>query len=97
MQGDQRTERADHFDQPRRQADFFFGFAQGGENQVGVFGVAAPAGEGDFAAMGRQPAGTQGQNQLGLVTAGDGHQHRGFGKTLIGLQCAWGVVAYSMQ
>ncbi|MNL88920.1 hypothetical protein D3C87_2189400 [compost metagenome] len=57
MQGDQRTQRADHFDQPRRQADFFFSFAQGGEHQVRVFGVAATAGKRDFATMGRKPAG----------------------------------------
>ncbi|MNI44171.1 hypothetical protein D3C73_985340 [compost metagenome] len=97
MQADQRTERADHLDQPRWQADFFLGFTQGGENQVGVFGVAATTGEGDFAAMGRQAAGTQGQHQLGFVTAGDGHQHRGLGKTTIGLQCAWSVVTNPMQ
>ncbi|MNG16821.1 hypothetical protein D3C84_1007620 [compost metagenome] len=97
MQGDQGTQRADHFDQPRWQADFFLGFAQGGEHKVRVFGVAATTGESDFATMGRQPAGAQGQNQFRFITASDGHQDRGLGKTLVGFQCAWDVVAYSMQ
>ncbi|MNR26025.1 hypothetical protein D3C85_1432110 [compost metagenome] len=97
MQGDQRAERADHLDQTRRQADLFFGFAQGGENQVRVFGVTASAGESDFAAMGREPAGTQGQHQFRFVTAGDGHQYGGLGETAVGLQRARCVVAYPMQ
>src|SRR5471030_155216 len=97
VQGDQRTERADHFHQPRRQADFFFGFAQGSENKVRVFGVASPAGEGDFAAMGREPAGAKGQNQFRFVTAGDRHEYRRLGETLVGFQGAWRVVAYPMQ
>jgi hypothetical protein len=75
VQGNQRAERADDFDQAGRQADFFFGFAQGGEDQVRVFGVATPAGKGHFAAMGRQAAGAQGQDQLRFVTAGNRHQH----------------------
>jgi hypothetical protein len=54
VQRNQRAERADHLDQARRQADFFFGFAQGREHQVRVFRVAAPAGKGHFAAVGGQ-------------------------------------------
>src|SRR5471032_2726292 len=97
VQGDQRAERADHFHQPWRQADFFFGFAQGRENKVRILGVAAPAGEGDFAAMGREPAGAQGQNQFRFVTAGDRNEYRRLGETLVGFQGAWRVVAYPMQ
>src|SRR5471032_427582 len=97
MQGNQRAERADHFDQPGRQADLFFGFAQGGEHKVGIFRVAAATRKRHFATVGRKSAGTQGQDQFRLVTAGNGHQYGGLGETLVGFQRAWRVVAYPMQ
>ena len=97
VQGDQRTKRADHFDQARWQADLFLGFAQGGKNQVGVFGVASTTRESDFATMGRQPAGAQGQYQFRLVTASNRHQDGGLGETSVSLQRARCVVTYPMQ
>ncbi|MNP14723.1 hypothetical protein D3C76_1070570 [compost metagenome] len=97
VQGDQRAQRADHFDQSRWQADLFLGFAQGGKNKVGVFGVASTTGESDFATMGRQPAGAQGQYQFRLVTASNRHQDGGLGETSVSLQRARCVVTYPMQ
>ncbi|MNJ67400.1 hypothetical protein D3C77_635680 [compost metagenome] len=72
MQRDQRAQGTDDFHQPGRQADLFFGLAQGGEHQVRVFRVAASTGKGDFAAMGRQALGAQGQYQFGLFATGNG-------------------------
>ncbi|MNP18281.1 hypothetical protein D3C76_1107560 [compost metagenome] len=71
MQRDQRAQGADDFHQARRQTDFFFGFAQGGKHQIGVFRVAAPTGESHFATMGRQALGAQGQDQFRLFAAGN--------------------------
>ena len=80
MPRDQGAQRPDHFHQARRQGDLLLRLAQGGAHQVGVFRVAPPAGEGDLAAMGGQTGGAQGQHQLRIVAAGDGHQHGRLGK-----------------
>ena len=80
-----------------RQADFFLGFAQGGFDQVVIFRVAAAAGKGDFAAMGGQAAGAQREHHFGFVAAGDGHQHRGFWKTLLGFHDAWAVTTNALE
>src|ERR1700712_2045158 len=95
--GDQRTQRAHHLDQSRRQAYLLLGLAQCGEHQIRVFGVASPAGERHFATMSRQPAGAQGQHQLGLVAAGDRQQDCGLGKACVGLKGARRMAAYTAK
>lgn len=88
---DQGAQRPDHFHQARRQGDLLLRLAQGGAHQVGIFRVAPPAGEGDLAAMGGQTGGAQGQHQLRIVAAGDGHQHGRLGEALVGIQLAGAV------
>ncbi|MNI83997.1 hypothetical protein D3C73_1408610 [compost metagenome] len=97
VQGNQWAQGPDHFNQARRQADFFFGLAQGGKHQVGVFRVAASTGKGHFTAMGREPTGAQGQDQLRFVAAGNRHQHCGLGETPVGFQRTWRMVDDPLQ
>jgi hypothetical protein len=44
-------QRGQNLDQGSVQADFFFGFAQCSSHQIGVFGLASAAGEGDLATV----------------------------------------------
>lgn len=86
MQRNQRAERADHFHQPRRQADFFFGFTERGEHQVRVFRVATATGKGHFATMCGQALGAQGKDQFGRFAAGNGQKNRRFREPPVGFQ-----------
>ncbi|MNF81350.1 hypothetical protein D3C84_636190 [compost metagenome] len=97
MAGDQGAERANDLHQTGGQADFFFRLAQGGVDQVRVAGIAPASGKSHFAAMGGKAAGAQGQDQLGLVAAGNRHQHRGFGEVVIGLQGFRGVALHTTE
>ena len=66
-------------------------------HQTGILRVAPTTGKGHFAAVGRQPAGTQGQDQLGVLAAGDRQQHRGLGETRVDLQILWREAAHTLE
>ncbi|MCY1550374.1 hypothetical protein D9M68_866260 [compost metagenome] len=93
----QGTERPDHLDQPRRQADFLFGLTQRGTNQIGIFRIPSATRERHLAAVRGQTTGAQGQYDFRLVATGERNQYRRFGEAAVGLQKTRAVAAHAVE
>jgi hypothetical protein len=72
--GGRRLQRADELDRAGRQADLLLGLAQGGQPQVGLVVVLAPAGERDLARVAAQVLAPAGEDRVQLA-AGDVERH----------------------
>ena len=75
--GDVVGEAAGDLDVAGGEADFFFGFAEGGGFGGDVFGLDTAAGEGDLAGVGGEVGGAEGEEDARLVAVEDGHEDGG--------------------